>query len=120
MSKSEHRVQDEIRLALSEHGIILRLNSGKFWQGKRVWSNEYNQYVLIDLRPVQGCPEGTSDLLFLGENNNVAFIECKDHKGKAREKQEKFIDIMHGFNIKADVARSVEDALRIIGVTNET
>jgi hypothetical protein len=118
MSKSEHRVQDEIRLALSEYGIVLRLNSGKFWQGKRVWSNEFQQYVLIDLRPIQGCPEGTSDLLFLGENNNVAFIECKNQKGAAREKQKRFIDIMHNYNIKAALARSPEDALKIVGVNN--
>ena len=118
MSKSEHTIQDEIRLALSQHGIVLRLNSGKFWQGKRVWSNEYQQYVLIDLRPVQGCPEGTSDLLFLGENNNVAFLECKTQKGKAREKQSKFIEIMHKFKIKAGLTRSVDDALKIINGGN--
>ena len=117
-NKSEHRIQQEIQLGLSQHGIVLRLNSGKFWQGKRVWSNEYNQYVLIDLRPVQGCPEGTSDLLFLGENNNVAFIECKTKKGKARDKQNKFIEIMHKFKIKAGLARSTEDALKIINGGN--
>lgn len=116
MSKSEHLIQDEIRLAASQHGIILRLNSGKFWQGKRVWSDEFKQFVLINLRPIQGCPEGTPDLLFLGENNNVAFIECKDDKGKTREKQEKFINIMHQYGIKAGVARSTEAALEIIGV----
>ena len=119
MSHSEHFVQDSIRLSLSEHGIILRLNSGKFWQGKRVWSKEFNQWVLINLRPVQGCPEGTPDLLFLGENNNVAFIECKDDKGTIREKQEKFINIMHRYGIRAGIARSVSDALKIIGRNSE-
>ena len=114
MNKSESTIQNEIRLALSEHGIVLRLNSGKFWQGKRVWSNEYQQYVLIDLRPVQGCPEGTPDLIFLGENDNVAFIECKTKKGTAREKQKRFIEIMHSYGIKADLARSSEEALKII------
>jgi hypothetical protein len=116
MPKSEHRIQQEIQLTASQYGIVLRLNSGKFWQGKRIWSNEFNQFVLIDLRPVQGCPEGTSDLLFLGENNNVAFIECKDDKGKARDKQKKFIEIMQRYGIKAGIARSVCDALEIIGV----
>ena len=82
MSKSEHLIQDEIRLALSEYGIVLRLNSGKFWQGKRVWSNEFKQYVLTNLRAVQGCPQGTSDLIFIGED--IAFIECKDDIGKPR------------------------------------
>lgn len=115
MNKSENRIQSEIRLALSEQGIVLRLNSGKFWQGKRVWSNEFQQYVLIDLRPVQGCPEGTPDLLFLGEQNNVAFVECKTKTGTAREKQKRFIEIMHEYGIKANLARSVEDALKIIG-----
>jgi hypothetical protein len=114
MSKSEHRIQDEIRLALSPHGIVLRLNSGKFWQGERVWSNEFQQYVLINLRPIQGCPEGTPDLLFLGEQNNVAFLECKTQKGAAREKQKRFIEIMHDYGIKADLARSPEEALKII------
>lgn len=114
MAKSESTIQSEIRLALSEHGVVLRLNSGKFWQGERVWSNEFNQYVLVNLRPVQGCPEGTPDLLFLGEQNNVAFVECKTKKGAAREKQNRFIEIMHSYGIKANLARSVEDALEII------
>jgi hypothetical protein len=117
MSKSEHRVQDEIRLALSEYGIVLRLNSGKFWQGKRVWSNEFQQYVLIDLRPVQGCPPGTSDLLFIG-NDNTSFIECKDDKGKLRPEQEKFLKLMQSYGHRAGVARSPEDALKIVGVKN--
>lgn len=117
MSKSEHRIQDEIRLALSEHGVVLRLNSGKFWQGKRVWSNEFQQYVLIDLRPVQGCPPGTSDLLFIG-NDNTSFIECKDDKGKLRPEQEKFIEIMRSYGHRAGVARSPADALKIIGVAD--
>ena len=111
---NEHQIQDLIRLALSEYGIVLRLNSGKFWQGKRVWSNEFQQYVLIDLRPVQGCPPGTSDLLFICDDN-VAFIECKDDKGKLRPEQERFIEILRSYGHRAGVARSVEDALKIIG-----
>ena len=111
----EHKIQNEIRLGLSPYGIVLRLNSGKFWQGQRVWSNEFKQYVLINLRPVQGCPEGTPDLLFIGENN-LAFVEVKDDKGKLRTEQERFIKIMQDYGHKIGVARSVEDALKIIGV----
>lgn len=115
MAKSESTIQNEIRLALSEHGIVLRLNSGKFWQGERVWSREFNQYVLVNLRSVQGCPEGTPDLLFIGEDGSVAFVECKTKRGTAREKQKRFIEVMQNCGIKADLARSVEDALKIIG-----
>ena len=111
----EQDIQNNIRLELSKYGIVLRLNSGKFWQGKRVWSNELKQYVLTNLRPVQGCPEGTPDLLFIGENN-LAFVEVKDDKGKLRVEQERFIKIMQDYGHKVGVARSVEDALKIIGV----
>ena len=117
MSKSEHKIQDEIRLGLSEHGVVLRLNSGMFWQGKRVWSSEFQQYVLTDLRLVKGCPEGTSDLLYIGENT-AAFIECKDDKGTVRPEQEKFINVMKAYGHRAGVARSVEEALEIIGHGN--
>ncbi len=116
----ESTIQNEIRIGLSESGIVLRLNSGKFWQGDRVWSKEFNQYVLINLRPVQGCPEGTPDLLYLGEDGTVAFIECKNLRGKAREKQEAFIELMHNYGIPAGIARSVDDALKIIGKEGKT
>jgi hypothetical protein len=75
--------------------------------------------VLINLRPVQGTIEGTPDLLFLGENNNVAFIECKTKKGAAREKQKLFAEIMKRYKIRSGIARTVEDALKIIGVKKD-
>ena len=120
MSKSESTIQNEIRLALSPFGIVLRLNSGKFWQGKRVWSNEFQTYVLTDLRPVQGCPEGTPDLLYLGEDGTVVFVECKNPHGVAREKQKRFLELMKKFGIKAGIARSTTDALNLIGEENDS
>jgi hypothetical protein len=116
MSKSEHRIQDEIRLALSQYGIVLRLNSGKAYGGERVWDSKRNQYILINLRPVALCPKGTADVLFIGDNGKVAFIECKDNKGRPTEQQEAFIKVMKKYGHRAGVARSVEDALEIIGV----
>ena len=119
MTHSEHYIQNLLRMELSKYGIVLRLNSGKFWQGKRVWSNEFKEYVLRDMKPVMGCPEGTSDLLFLGQDGTVAFIEVKDAKGKARPKQEQFINIMNQYGVRAGIARSVSDALKIIGVEED-
>lgn len=110
----EHNIQNEIRLALSETGVVLRLNSGDFWQGERVYSKEYGQYVLINLRPVQGCPKGTPDLLYLSDNG-VAFIECKTLKGKLREAQEKFFAMLDRYGIKHGIARSTDEAKKIIG-----
>jgi hypothetical protein len=117
--KSESNIQSEIRVALSEHGIVFRTNAGDFWQGTRVWSKEYKQYVLIDLRRVQGLPEGFSDLLFVGDGC-VAFIETKTETGRVRPEQESFLSLMASRGHRAGVARSVEDAMKIITEVNET
>lgn len=114
----EHNIQNEIRLALSEGGVVLRLNSGDFWQGERVYSKEYNQYVLINLRRVAGCPKGTPDLLYFDESG-IAFIECKTLHGKLREAQEKFFSMLDRYRIKHGKASSVDDAIKIVGRNNE-
>jgi hypothetical protein len=110
----EHKIQDLIRLELSKYGIVLRLNSGKAYGGTRIWDNKYG-YILKDIRPIALCVKGTPDLLFIGPDGTVAFIECKDDKGRLRTEQEKFINVMKSYGHKAGVARSPEDALEIIG-----
>jgi hypothetical protein len=119
MNKSERRIQDEIRLKLSEYGIVFRLNSGKAYGGNRVWDQRRNNYILTDIRPIALCPKGTSDLLFIGQNGQVAFIECKDYRGRPREDQQRFIELMRSYGYRAGIARSPEDALKIIGVENQ-
>ena len=109
----EQELQNLIRLELSKYGVVFRTNAGKFWQGKRVWSNEFNQYVLIDVRSIAGLPEGFSDTLFVGKDK-VAFIEIKTPKGRVRDKQKNFIEVMRSYGHKAGIARSVEDAVRIV------
>ena len=119
MSKSEHRIQDEIRLALSEHGIVLRLNSGKAYGGTRVWDKKYG-YILKDIRPIALCAQGTPDLLFIGSDGRVAFIEVKDDTGRAREDQKRFLAMVQQYGYRAGIARSVEDALKIIGEKHDS
>lgn len=111
--KRESDIQNEIRMALSEHGIVFRTNSGEFWQGTRVYSAEYKQEVLINLRRVSGLPEGFSDLLFVGDAK-IGFIEVKKPGAVVRAKQLKFLDRMEKLHHKAGIARSVADAVRII------
>ena len=115
MNKSEHRIQDEIRLALSRYGIVLRLNSGKAYGGNRVWDPRRQEYILTDLRTIALCPKGTADLVFFGADGKTAFIECKDYRGRAREDQKQFMEIMKKYGYRCGVARNVEDALKIIG-----
>ena len=116
MSKTEHRIQDEIRLALSEYGIVLRLNSGKAYSGNRIFDNRRGTYILTELRTIALCPKGTPDLLFIGANGTIAFIEVKNDSGKLREDQKLFLGLMQNYGYRCGVARSPDEALRIIGV----
>lgn len=59
MKKSEHRIQDEIRLAVSKlPGIILRTNAGSVYAGEKVWSTYYGAHILKNPRNVRLLPEG--------------------------------------------------------------
>lgn len=113
--KSERQIQDEIRLEVSKQcpGIILRTNAGQAWAGERVWSNEFNGYVIVNPRPVKLLVKGFSDLLYLGPDG-TAFVECKDARGKLRDEQKKFLELMRSYGYRAGVARSVDDAIKII------
>jgi hypothetical protein len=97
-------IQNSIRIALSEYGIVLRLNVGNF--------------VTQDGRHVSsGLPKGTSDLLFIGQGY-IAFIECKTPLGRASPEQLSFIKRMQELGHRAGIARSVEEALKIINPKN--
>lgn len=113
--KKESIVQNEIRLALSPYAVMFRTNAGTFWQGQRVLSKEFNQMVLINLRKVEGLPEGYSDLSGVRKSDGKAvFIEVKKSDGIIKPEQEHFIEVMKSNNAIAGVARSDEDALKII------
>ena len=111
---TESDIQSKIRVALSPHGVVFRTNSGEFCQGSKVYSKEFKQDVLINLRRVQGLPKGFSDLLFFGFDGRAAFIEIKKPGKKQTPEQVKFMELMQSYGYRAGVARSVEDALKII------
>lgn len=110
---TEKDIQNTIRAGLSPYGIVFRTNSGEFWQGQRVYSKEFKQEVLINITKVMGLPKGFSDLLFVGKGY-TAFIEVKNLTGKPTPEQLNFIKIMQSYGHRAGIARSVEDALKII------
>lgn len=118
MSKSEHLRQDEIRLALSEHGLVFRTNAGSAWGGQYTNVPPYGN-IIMNPRKIELLPKGFSDLLFVGTDGRVAFIECKDDKGKLRTEQERFLNLMRSYGHRAGVARSVKEALAIIGVDTD-
>ena len=113
MSKSESTIQNEIRLELSKYGLVFRTNAGSAWGGK--YTNMPNiGNVVINPRKIELLPKGFSDLLFVGTDGRVAFVECKDDTGTLRPEQEKFLKLMQSYGHRAGVARSVEDAIKII------
>ena len=99
---TEHDIQSSIRLALSQHGFcVFRANVGKVKMEDGRWFDT-------------GLPKGFSDL-FAVRNGQVYFIECKDATGRVRPDQKKFLQTMRErYGCPAGIARSVEDALRIV------
>ena len=104
---TEHELQNQIRAALSEYGKVFRTNAGE------VWSRELQAPVISDARKVEGLPHGFSDLLFL-DSQGAAFIEVKTKTGRVSDRQKKFLEVMRQDGHRAGVARSVEDAIKII------
>ena len=112
--KSEHQIQDEIKLDLcNKDGFCVRCNAGKFWQGERVWSYEFQEYVIRHPRIVVGLPTGFSDLLYIGKKQ-IAFIEVKDHIGKPNKDQKAFLKRVSELGHNAGIARSIEEARDIV------
>lgn len=126
MSKSEHRIQDEIRLAVCSETpyLCFRCNAGSAWGGTFCTVLEdvktdrgfipKGSKILINPRKIALMPEGFSDLLCFGPDGATAFIEVKDDTGKTREAQERFLALMKSMGFQTGVARSAEDAIKII------
>ena len=98
----EHILQNQIRLALSETCMVFRVNVGKGYTPDGRYFDT-------------GVPVGFSDLFGHRKSDGKAFyIEVKTLDGRVRRDQEKFIKAMKESGALAGVARSVEDAIKII------
>lgn len=99
---NEHEIQNSIRLRLSELGYcVFRANVGKVQMMNGRWFDT-------------GLPNGFSDL-FAVKDGKIYFIEVKSETGKVRADQEKFIAVMRDkYGCVGGIARSVEDAVRIV------
>lgn len=104
MVKSESTIQSEIMLALSKNNhTVWRSNAGKI--------KTHQGYV------IRLFPEGFPDLVgFRGSDGKFFCIEVKKEKGRLREAQKRFAKFAEKKPILYGVARSVEDALRILEV----
>ncbi|MCY9807477.1 VRR-NUC domain-containing protein [Lentilactobacillus senioris] len=101
----EQKIQNDIRVAVSQAGCtIFRANVGKVLMENGRWFDT-------------GLPKGYPDLFgFRNSDGRFFFIECKNETGKLRDDQKRFAAMLKKYpNVLYGVARSVDDALKIVG-----
>lgn len=117
MNKQETKLQNQIMEALSKYGICIRQQSGVF----KVCDNlerviKYHEEPII--RYIRSGFDGISDIQFISDAGDlIVFIEIKTEKGIVSDEQENFINFINNKKsifLKAGVARSVEEALKLI------
>lgn len=98
----EHKLMNEIRIAVSPYCKIFRINVGTgFTHDGRYFDT--------------GVPKGFSDLFGVRISDGKAvFIEVKTKKGRPSGYQTNFIKVMQKSNAIAGICRSVDDALKLI------
>ena len=98
----EHKLMNEIRIAVSPYCKIFRINVGtSFTYDGRYFDT--------------GVPKGFSDLFGVRISDGKAvFIEVKTKKGRPSGYQTNFIKVMQKSNAIAGICRSVDDALKLI------
>ena len=100
--KTEHTIQNEIRVALTENGYtVFRANVGKVKTVDGRWFDT-------------GLPKGHPDLYGFRPDGKIFYIEVKNANGRVRPEQKQFIKTVKARGALAGIARSVEDALDIV------
>ena len=100
--RSEANVLNDCMIALSKAGAkVFRNNTGalKDRDGRLV------RYGL--------CP-GSSDIIGVTKDGLFLAVECKTDKGKATEKQLRFLECIRSMGGRSGIARCADDAVRIL------
>lgn len=101
--REEHEIQDNIQIDVSKHDChIFRTNTGTV---------EMKRGGYFRAGPPSGFPDLTG---FKDSNGKIFFIEVKKRTGRAREDQIQFHYMLANHGIIHGIARSPEDALKII------
>lgn len=99
----EHKLMNEIRIALSKAGCVtFRVNVGKMRTPDGRYFNT-------------GVPVGFSDIFgFRQSDGRAFFIEVKTKKGKVSPNQKAFLRAMQSSGAIAGVCRSPEEAIKLV------
>lgn len=101
--KSEANIQNAILVALSEAGcVVWRQNTGAYKDPKTGRLIRYGLCV------------GSSDIIGITREGLFLAVEVKKAGGAIRKGQPEFIAAVRRAGGRAGIARSVEDALRIV------
>lgn len=122
---SEHKLQNEIRNALAGGCLAFRANVGQAWAGEAVKLPSGDVLVKNARVFSTGLPPGFSDVFgmvpvtitpdMVGKQIGLFFaLEVKAPKGKVSDKQTNFLNAVKNYGGRAGVARSTDDALKII------
>ena len=112
---TEHDIQNRIRVALSEWGCtVFRVNVVAGWVGEEHKLRDGSLLLTSPRRIMSGVPPGFSDLVAVLPGGRVAFIECKGPRGRLTREQEHFLARMRECGCRAGIARSVDEAIRIV------
>ena len=111
----ETKIQNRILMALSKAGcLVFRNESAGAWVGK-VLHKDANQVTLTDARMIRfGLAVGSADIIGIAPCGRFLAIEIKTSKGRATKEQLRFIEAVNNAGGIAGIARSVEDALKLI------
>ena len=112
---SETKIQNLILMSLSKAGcLVFRNESAGAWVGK-VLHKDANQVTLTDARMIRfGLAVGSADIIGIAPCGRFLAIEIKTSKGRPTKEQLRFIDAVNNAGGIAGIARSVEDALKLI------
>ena len=98
----EHRVMNEVRLAMGEAGwLCFRCNVG-------TWETKDGAFVST------GLPRGFPDLIAFGPEARCVLIECKAPKGRLRPDQISFKRAIEALGFEYVVARSAADVAHLM------
>jgi hypothetical protein len=111
----ETKIQNLILMSLSKAGcLVFRNESAGAWVGK-VLHKDANQVTLTDARMMRfGLAVGSSDIVGIAPCGRFLAIEIKTSKGRATKEQLRFIEAVNKAGGISGIARSVEDALKLI------
>lgn len=122
----ESDLQALVWAEVSKSGRLFRANVGQAWTGNKIYKTDDGGLFIPEPRPFKtGLPDGFSDLFgivpiritnkHIGQTMGVfAAIEVKAPKGRIRPAQSNFIEQVLKLGGLAGIARSVEDARKII------